>query len=198
MKASKIFDEMVDGLHHSFEKLPDYRTGANTQYEIKDAALSAFGIFFTQSASFLAYQRMLEERKGRSNVGSPFGVERIPSDNQIRNLLDPLEPELLYEAFQQGLKAVEASGQLENFRSYDGQVLISCDGTQIVSSPRGSVPTVRSERFPMKRSSMRTRSSCQWLSKRAKAGCRCWSRSSSAHRTGMRSRVVNEQPSSAG
>ena len=136
MKASKIFDEMVDELHHCFEKLPDYRTGANTQYEIKDAALSAFGIFFTQSASFLAYQRMLEERKGRSNVGSLFGVEHIPSDNQIRNLLDPLEPELLYEVFEQGLKAVEASGQLEKFRSYEGQVLISCDGTQIVSSSK--------------------------------------------------------------
>jgi hypothetical protein len=136
MKASQVFDEMVDGLHRSFEKLPDYRTGENTHYEIKDAALSAFGIFFTQSTSFLAYQRMLEERKGRSNVGSLFGVERIPSDNQIRNLLDPIEPEWLYEVFWQGLKAVEASGQLEAFRSYAGQVLISCDGTQTISSSK--------------------------------------------------------------
>jgi hypothetical protein len=136
MKASKIFDEMVEGLQGCFEKLPDYRTGANTQYEIKDAALSAFGIFFTQSTSFLAYQRMLEERKGRSNVGSLFGVERIPSDNQIRNLLDPVEPEMLYEVFGQGLKAVEVSGQLEAFRSYGGQVLISCDGTQTISSTK--------------------------------------------------------------
>jgi hypothetical protein len=136
MKASKIFDEMVEGLHRCFEKLPDYRTGENTQYEIKDAALSAFGIFFTQSTSFLAYQRMLEERKGRSNVGSLFGVERIPSDKQIRNLLDPVEPEMLYEVFGQGLKAVEVSGQLEAFRSYGGQVLISCDGTQTISSTK--------------------------------------------------------------
>ena len=136
MKYSEIFNELVEGLHRCFEKLPDYRTGENVRYEIKDAALSAFGIFFTQSASFLAYQRMLEERKGKSNVGSLFGVEHIPSDNQIHNLLDPLEPELLYEVFGQGLKAVESSAHLEAFRSYDGQVLISCDGMQTISSSK--------------------------------------------------------------
>jgi hypothetical protein len=136
MKASKIFDEMVEGLHRSFEKLPDYRTGENIRYEIKDAALSAFGIFFTQSTSFLAYQRMLAERKGRRNVGSLFGVECIPNDNQIRNLLDPIEPELLYEVFGQELKAVGVSGQLDFFRSYGGQLLISCYGTQTISSSK--------------------------------------------------------------
>lgn len=140
MKASKIFDELVEELHSSFEKLPEYRTGENTQYEIKDAALSAFGIFFTQSRSFLTYQRMLEERKGKSNVSSLFRVERIPSDNQIRNLLDPQEPELLYGVFTKGLKALEDSGQLDKFRSYGGQVLISCDGTGTISSQKIHCP----------------------------------------------------------
>lgn len=140
MKASKVFDELVEELHRSFEKLPEYRTGENTQYEIKDAALSAFGIFFTQSRSFLAYQRMMEERKGKSNVSSLFGAERIPSDNQVRNLLDPQEPEMLYGVFAQGLKVVEESSRLEDFRSYGGQVLISCDGTQTISSQKIACP----------------------------------------------------------
>ncbi len=140
MKASKIFDKLVEELHRCFEQLPDYRTGENTQYEIRDAALSAFGIFFTQSKSFLAYQRMIGERKGRSKVHSLFGVERIPSDNQIRNLLDPQEPELVYGVFAKGLKALEASGWLDDFGSYGGQVLISCDGTQTVSSQKIHCP----------------------------------------------------------
>jgi hypothetical protein len=140
MKASKIFDELVEELQRCFENLPEHRSGENTQYEIKDAALSAFGIFFTQSRSFLAYQRMLEERKGRSNVSSMFGVERIPSDNQIRNLLDPQEPELLYGVFTKGLKALEKSGQWDDFRSYGDQVLISCDGTGTISSQKIHCP----------------------------------------------------------
>jgi hypothetical protein len=136
MRASKIFDELVEELHRSFEKLSEHRSGENTQYEIKDAELSAFGIFFTQSRSFLAYQRMMEEQKGKSNVSSLFGVERIPSDNQIRNLLDPQEPELLYGVFTEGMKALEESGQLDDFRSYGEQVLISCDGTGTISSQK--------------------------------------------------------------
>ena len=140
MKASKIFDELVEEMHSCIEGLPDHRIGANTQYEIKDAALSAFGIFFTQSKSFLTYQRMIAERKGKSNVSSLFGVERIPSDNQIRNLLDPQEPELLYGVFAKGLKALEESSQMEAFRSYGGQVLISCDGTGTISSQKIHCP----------------------------------------------------------
>jgi len=39
--------------------LPDYRTGPNRRYEIADAALEAFAVFFTQSPSFLAYLGLL-------------------------------------------------------------------------------------------------------------------------------------------
>ena len=147
MKASKIFDELVNEMRKSFERLPDHRTGENTRYEIKDAAVSAFGIFFTQSSSFLAYQRLMEKAKGRSNVQSLFGAERIPSDAQIRNLLDPQEPELLYGVFEKGHEALQASGQMEAFRSYDGQYLISCDGTGTISSQKSHCPNC-SQREP--------------------------------------------------
>jgi hypothetical protein len=140
MKPSTIFDELVDEMRRSFDQLPDFRRGENTRYEIKDAAVSAFGIFFTQSSSFLAYQRMIAEQKGRSNVESIFGAERIPSDNQIRNLLDPQAPEMLYRVFAKGLQAVAAGGQLDTFRSYADQVLISCDGTGTLSSQKIHCP----------------------------------------------------------
>ena len=141
MKDNQIFDELVEELQSCFERLPDHRKGENTQYEIKDAAVSAFGVFFTQSASFLAYQRLIEEVKGKSNVQSLFGAERIPSDNQIRNLLDPQDPELLSGVFAKGLKAVAESGQMEKFSSYGGQYLISVDGTQTVSSQKIHCPS---------------------------------------------------------
>ena len=59
---------------------------------MQDAAFGAFGIFFTQSPSFLEYQRRLQESKGRHNAQTLFGVEKIPCDNQIRTLLDPIAP----------------------------------------------------------------------------------------------------------
>lgn len=127
---------MVAELHTCFENLPDYRTGENIRDEIRDVALSAFSIFFTQSPSFLAHQRMMQTRKGKNNARNLFGVEHIPSDNQIRNLLDALEPELLYGLFPKALEIIEESGSLESFRSYAGQILISNDGTQTISSQK--------------------------------------------------------------
>ena len=93
----------VETLLHAFEpvfeQLPDHRTGRNTTYSIPDAVLSAFAVFFMQSPSFLAQQQVVQRRQGRNNAQSLFGVAQIPSDNQIRNLLDPLSPERLFPLF---------------------------------------------------------------------------------------------------
>lgn len=90
------FDNLVGRFEQQLESLPDHRSGKNTSYSIRDAALGAFSVFFTQSPSFLAHQRAMEKSKGRSNAGSLFQIEKIPSDNQIRSLLDPITPQHLY------------------------------------------------------------------------------------------------------
>ena len=57
---------------------PEHREGKNTQYEILDAVLGAFSVFFTQSPSFLAHQRDMERRKGQNNAPSLFGLQNVP------------------------------------------------------------------------------------------------------------------------
>ena len=87
------FDVLKDILHRRTAQLPDHRKeGPNTRYAIQDAALGAFGIFFTQSPSFLEYQRRLQHTKGQNNAHTLFDVEQIPCDNQVRTLLDPIAP----------------------------------------------------------------------------------------------------------
>src|SRR5262245_27990683 len=104
--------------------LPDGRKGGNNQhYEVQDGCLSAFGVFFTQSRSFLAYQREMRLHKGQDNARSLFGVAEIPSDNQIRNLLDPIDPECLGELYWWALEQLQEQGLLTDFRGYDGQRL---------------------------------------------------------------------------
>ena len=73
------FDALQGILHQRIAQLPDHRTkGPNTRYAIQDAALGAFGLFFTQSASFLEYQRRLQHTQGRNNVHTLLGVEQLP------------------------------------------------------------------------------------------------------------------------
>ena len=86
------FSDMLKILKESLGEIPEHRRGRNRYYEIADAGLAAFAVFFMQSPSFLAYQQDMERRRGRNNARSLFGVEQIPSDGQIRNLLDPVEP----------------------------------------------------------------------------------------------------------
>jgi hypothetical protein len=134
MCESLTFDELVGMFHRRLDELPDHRTGRNSQYSIKDAALGAFSVFFTQSPSFLAHQRAMKRAKGRSNAESLFRIEKIPCDNQMRNLLDWIAPGELYPVFNETLRALEACGELEAFRFLDGQLLVSMDGTAYFSS----------------------------------------------------------------
>ena len=129
------FDVLKGILHRRIASLPDYRQkGPNTQYAIQDAALGAFGIFFTQSPSFLEYQRRLQQTKGHNNVQTLLGVEQIPCDNQIRTLLDPIAPRYLDAVFVEVFESLEQHRLLAHFRVLGDQLLVALDGTNYFSS----------------------------------------------------------------
>jgi hypothetical protein len=88
-------NQLLKELKRIFEELPDLRKGKNSQYEMADAGMGAFSVFFTQCASFLAHQEEMKRRKGSSNAESLFEMVNIPSDNHIRGLLDPVLPKQL-------------------------------------------------------------------------------------------------------
>ena len=92
-----IFNRLVEDLRSITERFPDTRVGDNTQYSMADAAMGAFSVFFMQSPSFLDTQRTLQITKGCNNTHTLFGLVQIPSDNHIRNLLDPVPPSELFE-----------------------------------------------------------------------------------------------------
>jgi hypothetical protein len=103
-KKSKTLEiqELIQFLAQELSNLPDKRKpGNNTKYEIKDAVMGAFSIFLTQSPSFLEHQRLMKNLKGQDNALSLFNINKIPCDNQIRNLLDPLNAQTVYPVFQQ-------------------------------------------------------------------------------------------------
>jgi hypothetical protein len=104
-----------------WQDLPDHRkVSNNTRYQISDAAIGAFSVFFMQCASFLAHQRDIKKQKGRDNVTRLFGAGEIPSDAQIRNLLDPISPTAFHTDFDWILDELEKSGHLSRFKNYDG------------------------------------------------------------------------------
>ena len=113
------FQEMLDGLRQSLGGVPEQRAGRNTQYGIPDAGWGAFAVFYIQSPSFLAHQRDMQREKGQNNAPGLFGVERIPSDGQIRNLLDPVAAARLYEPFWEIYRCLDEGGYLEEYQRLD-------------------------------------------------------------------------------
>jgi len=102
MSKASPFRDFLRAVRAATATFPDLRKGKNKQYTVQDAALGAFAVFFTQSPSFLAYQRDMAKRQGQSNAHTLFGLTEIPCDNQIRTLLDPVPPELLGPVFDHG------------------------------------------------------------------------------------------------
>lgn len=134
-------DAMISDLRVRWGELPDGRKpNNNRQYEMADAAMAAFSVFFMQSPSFLAHQHEMAQRKGRSNAGSLFRFDPIPSDGQIRNLLDGLQPGEFGADFERLHEQLRDSGQRAQFIDHAGTVLIALDGLTFFSSKKIHCP----------------------------------------------------------
>lgn len=124
-----------------WSNLPDRRKpNNNTKYAMVDGVLAAFAVFFMQSSSFLAHQRLLQSKKGCSNARSLFQVEAIPSDPQIRNLLDPLSTKYFQEDFWFLLEELKAQQRLGQFWNELNTYAIALDGVNFFSSEKISCP----------------------------------------------------------
>src|ERR1700738_1463206 len=66
-----------------------------TSRQHRDGGSRAFGVRPVFHA-----KRALEKGHGRSNCQSLFGIEKIPSDNYIRDMLDAADPALLQPCFE--------------------------------------------------------------------------------------------------
>ncbi len=125
--------KLIQQVRFTTMALSDKRTGENSRYTMEDIVLSAFAVFFTQSPSFLAYQRAMQQQTGRNNANSLFGVYVIPTDTQIRRVLDGIPAEKLFPIFAWCFAFLIHHGGIEELKS-DLGYLLSLDGTGYFSS----------------------------------------------------------------
>ena len=136
MTASTLsFDGLLGTLDESIESLSDPRKPSNGRlYSLSDAMLGAFSAVYMQSASFLEHQRHLESREGRNNAESLFGLEQIPSIEQIRNILDQIAATGLFGVFDRVYQARGEQGYLKSSETLGSNLLVALDGTEYYSS----------------------------------------------------------------
>lgn len=139
-----ILEPLIAALKALCGTLPDRRRGENASYTMTDIGMGAFGVFFMQSPSFLSHQMALERGRGTSNCQTLLGMERIPTDNHIRSMLDPVPPQTLFAMFARTLAALATGDGLDGFKRLGGHVLIALDGTEYFCSQKLSCPNCSS------------------------------------------------------
>ena len=136
----QLLSSLLSQLQAVCATFPDPRKGRGGNIAPADFGLSAFAMFFMQSASFLAYQRTMEKGHGRSNCQTLFGIGRIPSDNYIRDFLDEADPALLQPCFERMEALLGEPPMRQAFGQLGGRTLIAWDGTEFFSSQKLGCP----------------------------------------------------------
>jgi len=123
----EVFGEAVD-------QIPDARRGASTQYSLRDHYVSGLAMFFLQDPSLLEFQRRIQDETQRNNLGSIFGVQQIPSDSQLREVVDEHSWEPLGGVFREYVRRVQRSKVLERFQYLGKRYLVTLDGSEYFRS----------------------------------------------------------------
>jgi hypothetical protein len=118
-------------LHEQFDSVRDPRPG-KVENPLGDVLMAAFAMFSLKDKSLLAFDH--RRRDPNDNFRTIYGINNVPSDTQMRAILDPVDPEDLRAPFLQIFRRVQRGKVLERFSYLDDCYLLSLDGTTYFSS----------------------------------------------------------------
>src|SRR3989454_5706354 len=122
-------DALFGLLRTSFADIADHRLG-DIDISLTDALMSAFAMFSLKSPSLLAF----DKERAEGNLQRVYGIERVPGDTAMRELLDPVEPKYLRPLFKAIFRALQRGKALEEMVFVEGNYLLALDGTGYFSS----------------------------------------------------------------
>src|SRR5712692_9566259 len=123
-------DALFRLVRSGFANIPDDRL-SDTDISFTDALMSAFAMFSLTSPSLLAF----DKERTEGNVDRIDGIERVPCDPHMREILDPVSPESLRPVFTSVFRQLQRGKALEPRVFFDGCSLLALDGTGSFSSP---------------------------------------------------------------
>src|SRR5919199_1099608 len=125
LSADALFGLVRNGFAH----IPDYRL-SETDIPLADALMSAFAMFSLKAPSLLAF----DKERAEGNLHTIYGIERVPCDTHMREILDPVSPKVLRPLFKSIFRQLQRGKALEALMFLDGHYLLALDGTEYFSS----------------------------------------------------------------
>ncbi len=130
-------------LYSLFSSLPDPRSG-EVEIPLADVLMSAFAMFSLKDPSLLAFD--LRRGNPNDNFRTIYGIQHVPSDTQMRAILDPVDPAGLRAPFLEVFRRLQRAKMLEQFVYLHGCYLVSLDGTGYYSSTKIHCPSCLEKR----------------------------------------------------
>jgi hypothetical protein len=147
LPSSLHFDLLMTELSEYFETLPDSRS-ERRQYSLGDTLKSAFAMFSLKSPSLLNFRERTRTEDG--NLQRIYRIAEIPSDTQMRTILDEVESSSLDYPFAEIHAHLRSSGLLDGYRLAEAEnaLIVSVDGVEHFSSTKVHCPccTVKTHR----------------------------------------------------
>jgi hypothetical protein len=122
-------DALLGLLRRGFAALPEHRAG-KPSIALPDVLMSAFAIFSLKLPSLLAF----DQERTEGNLQRVYGIERVPCDTTMREILDPVEPEGLRPLLTHVFRALQRAKALEKMLFVEGHSLVAFEGTGYFSS----------------------------------------------------------------
>ena len=117
------------------ERIPDGRPGRSV-ISLSDALLSAFAMFSLKDPSLLAF----DARRNDENMKRLYRIGQVPSDTQMRAILDQVDPSTLRPVFNDVFRELQRGKVLEQFLFHGAGYLLCLDGTGYFSSEKIHCP----------------------------------------------------------
>ena len=133
-KKHLSFSALVKSFKKKMGGVEDYRASGTVEHSIVDTCLSGLATMHFQDSSLLESQRRLETRQGRSNLETLFGVSKIPSDSQTREILDCVASSAFQPVYRDYFSRLQRGKYLEQFEIFPGLYLCSMDGSEYFRS----------------------------------------------------------------
>lgn len=123
-------DDLIGLMRAGFEKVADHRA-ANASISLADALMSGYAVFSLKDPSLLAF----EGRKAADhNLQSIYSIKKVPSDTQMRTILDEVDPVNIRPIFKSVHQRLGQSKELRKYSFLGGSYLVSLDGSGYYSS----------------------------------------------------------------
>ena len=122
-------DALFRLVHTGFDHIPDYRP-AEAGISLPDVLMSAFAMFSLKAPSLLAF----DKERAEGNLHTIYGIQRVPCDTYMREVLDSLSPKAFRPLFKSLMRQLQRGKALEPMVFLDGHYLLALDGTEYFSS----------------------------------------------------------------